>query len=333
MEVDKDKIFRGNMCLQLLFISAKSLHLLLSFENNLQFTKFKQMPVIKSKSIYFFLKLLNFKKIVEYYFNNPPRSKKLVYPSSFSRLFHVYEFFILKHAVVTIQPKIDFCNIHVLYFHGGGYVLEGNSMHWKIVQNIASNTKCRVSYIDYPLAPDNNYITTFEMVQLAFNKLTTDYPNDVFVFIGDSAGGGLALALAQKLFLENATIQPVKNILFSPWLDITMQNPAIRMQEKLDYILPYNGLKVAGKKYVGDADPNHYLVSPINGRLDGIGKTLVFYGTQELFYPDCVMLKEKTAGFGNFFFEEFEGMQHDWVIFPIPEANDALNKAMEFMIS
>jgi len=65
------------------------------------------------------------------------------------------------------------------------------------------------------------------MVQLSYDRLTNQYPDDRFIFMGDSAGGGLALAFAQKLLDENAAIQPIKSILFSPWLDLSMQNTEI----------------------------------------------------------------------------------------------------------
>lgn len=278
-----------------------------------------------------FLVALNFKKLVEKSFQHPIRTKKPLVSKNLREKFVVNEFQIMDKSVITIFPKTNISNIHILFFHGGAYLLEGNSMHWKIVETIATKANCKVSYIDYPLAPENNYRTTFEMVQQSYDRLINDYPNDRFMLMGDSAGGGLALAFAQKLANGNALVQPEKNILFSPWLDLSMQNPAIKQQEQLDKILPLMGLIEAGKKYAGGNDVNNYLLSPINGGFSSVGDTLVFYGTNELFYPDCKKLKEKTQSFGNFSFREFEGMQHDWVIFPIPEAKQAIEMAVEFI--
>jgi acetyl esterase/lipase len=50
-----------------------------------------------------------------------------------------------------------------------------------------------------------------------------------------------------------------------------------------------------------------------------------------LFYPDCKKLKKITQALDNFTFEEFPEMQHDWVIFPIPESTEALDLAIEFI--
>jgi len=182
------------------------------------------------------------------------------------------------------------------------------------------------------LAPEFNYKNTIEMVQKTYNQLTTTYSEDRFMLMGDSSGGGLALAFAQKLVIENASILPVKNILFSPWLDISMQNPMIKLSEKSDKILPLNGLIDAGKKYAGGDDLNYYLLSPINGELNGVGDTIVFFGTEELFYADCKKLEEKAKkSNANFKFFEYNKMQHDWVIIPIPEAEQAIKTAIEFI--
>lgn len=291
------------------------------------------MPTISFNSIISVLKIFKFKKMVEKSFINPPRTKKLKVPKYIANTFNLTACEIMQHAVITIQPKQNCGNSHVLFFHGGAYLLEGNTMHWKIVENIALNANCRVSYIDYPLAPENTYKVTFEMVRKSFDKLTTDFPDDKFIFMGDSAGGGLALAFAQKLFYERGLIQPTKLILFSPWLDLSMQHSGIKKQVELDFILPLDGLIQAGLKYAGGDDVMQYLLSPINGELKGLGETMVFYGTHELFYPDCLKLKNMTNDSSNFHFQEFEGMQHDWVIFPISEAKQALKIAVEFINS
>ena len=286
---------------------------------------------VQAKFITFFLGLSNANRLVEKSFLNPARSTKPLVTEHLCRSFNVTEFQVLGKSVVTIQPKTQVTNAHVLYFHGGAYLLEGNSMHWKIVETVINKANCKVSYIDYPLAPESTYKNTFHMVQQSFDKLTQQYPNDRFMLMGDSAGGGLALAFAQKLANENAAVQPVKNILFSPWLDLAMQNPKIQKQESLDKLLPLQGLIDAGKKYAGGDVVNNYLLSPINGNMAGIGETIIFYGTHELFYPDCKKMKEKTISLGNFIFYEFPEMQHDWVIYPIPEAKEALNIAIEFI--
>ena len=286
---------------------------------------------VQAKLITLFLGMSNAWKLVEKSFINPSRSNKHLISKHLLKTFDVSEFKILDKSVVTLKPKKAVTNTHVIFFHGGAYLLEGNSMHWKIVETVLKKTNCKVSYIDYPLAPEYTYKNTFEMVQKSFERLTKEYPDDHFLFMGDSAGGGLALAFAQKLAIERAPVQPQKNILFSPWLDLNLQNHEIKMQVSLDKLLPLQALIKAGEKYAGGDDVSNFLLSPINGKFEGLGDTIVFYGTHELFYPDCKKLHEKSKSFGNFTFYEFPEMQHDWVVLPIPEAEQALNIAIDFI--
>ena len=286
---------------------------------------------LQAKFITFFLGISNAKKMVEKSFQNPPRSKKPLTPGRLKQKYTVTEFEVMNKSVVTLQSKNKPENTHLLFLHGGAYVVEGNAMHWKIIETILRKTNCKVTYIDYPLAPEYNYKQTFEMLQQSYDLLINAFPDDRFMLMGDSAGGGLALAFTQKLIKENAPVIPVKNILFSPWLDLSMQNPEIKKQKHVDKLLPLNGLIEAGRKYSGGDNVSNYLLSPINGDFERIGKTIVFYGTDELFYPDCKLLQEKVKTLGNFSFHEFPDMQHDWVIFPIPEANEALNLAIDFI--
>src|SRR5690606_3466899 len=112
------------------------------------------------------------------------------------------------------------------------------------------------------------------------------------VFMGNSAGGGLALGFAQKLRNENRTQpQPSQLILISPWLDITLSNPDIRMVDKKDKLLSIKGLRMAAKAYASSVDGNDFRVSPIYGDFSGLGKISLFIGTNDLFVADARKFK------------------------------------------
>lgn len=279
-----------------------------------------------------FLVLFNFKKLVEKSFYNPPRKKIKLnkYVDTYSFDFEVFK--VMNNSVFTLKSKPKFTKNHIVFFHGGAYVLQGSSMHFKLIKSIAKIAKCKVSYIDYPLVPENTYHTTFEMVDLSYKLLIDKYPDDDFILMGDSAGGGLALAFVQKLVNDKAAKLPVKCVLFSPWIDLSMTNPLIKQQEIKDIILPLKGLIYAAQKYAGNEVLYNYLLSPINGDFNGLPTSLVLYGSEELFCPDIESLKEKIKNIGNFIFRRYEGMQHDWVILPIPEAKVAIKETIEFIL-
>jgi acetyl esterase/lipase len=289
------------------------------------------MPSIESKIISFFLSAINFKKLVERSLKQPPRSKQKLHNAREFKDFDPKEFLISKKVVITLTPKQCNNKQHILFFHGGAYVFEGSAMHRKLVTTFATKAACKVSYIDYPLAPESTYTETFEMVQQAYMVLLEKHPNDEFVFMGDSAGGGLALAFAQKLAFEKAKILPIKLVLFSPWIDLRMDNPDIVKLQKRDKILSVNGLKYTAFKYAGGENLNNYLLSPLYGNFENLCPAIVFYGSEEILFPDIELMKNKTGVSDIFTFQKFEGMQHDWVILPLPEAKEAIDKAVKFI--
>jgi acetyl esterase/lipase len=235
-------------------------------------------------------------------------------------------------AIATFESKEKVTRNHIIFFHGGAYIFNTTPAHWRLSEKIVKGSFCRMTHIDYPLAPEHQYKQTFTMVSGAYDLLTDKYPTDNFIFMGDSAGGGLALAFAQKLFTENHKKLPVMIFLLSPWLDLTLSNPAIKRLENSDQILTVKMLKHAAMKYSKGDNQDQYLLSPINGELTNLPNTIVFYGTEELFYADCVRLKSMTDRSNlNYIYREYHKMQHDWALFPIPERKQLIGEICDFI--
>ena len=124
---------------------------------------------------------------------------------------------------------------------------------------------------------------------------------------------------------------PRKIILFSPWLEIGLLNERVPRYEKRDFMLNAGSLRKIGKIYSGDLPETNYLVSPKYGDVSGLGDIAVFFGSEEIFRPDCVdFCAAHKSGKPEVSAYEYEGMQHDWVLFPIPEAYHALDRAVAF---
>jgi monoterpene epsilon-lactone hydrolase len=262
----------------------------------------------------------------------PPRKKGPLVPNHIKKNYLVSEQTIQGKTVATIKPKQGHSSLHLVFLHGGAYVVEGAPMHWSIIKKLIKKLQCTVSYIDYPLAPESTYRDTFKMLDEAYHQLTRQHPDDYFSLIGDSAGGGLALAFAQKLHADNAPIQPLKTVLFSPWLDITLNNPEINEIAHKDLVLDTATLKNCGHRYAGGDNREQNLLSPINGNLSGLGDVAVFYGSEELLWADCRKLEKKADNIKcNFVFFEYPDMQHDWILLPIPETQQAIDEACFFL--
>lgn len=291
------------------------------------------MASIGSKLVRLFLKYANFRAKAIELTKQAPRTKGGFVPSKFPHIFNIKSQSIDNKTIATITHKEKTTPTHIIFLHGGAYVLEADRQtHWNLVKTIINQIHCKITMVDYPLAPESDYKATFQMISKTYTELLKTYPTDQFILMGDSAGAGLALAFAQKLTEENAPIRPIKNILLSPWLDLTMDNPAILPYEKLDYILSLEFLKYCGNKYANGADQSQYLLSPINGNLNDLGDTAVFYGTHEIFCPDCRKLEQLSKSTTTHFkFYEYEKMQHDWILFPIPESKKAIKEIIHFI--
>lgn len=151
------------------------------------------------------------------------------------------------------------------------------------------------------------------------------------ILMGDSAGGGFAPALAQKL-RKTQINQPKDIIVLSPRLDISLTNPEIKDLEPSDSFLGLEGLRLAGKAYAGGVCLNCYLLSPINGSLDGLRKISVFIGSKEILAADARKLKTLANAKGialNYF--EYDDMLHVWMLLDFPESKKAKQQIFELI--
>lgn len=208
----------------------------------------------------------------------------------------------------------------ILYLHGGSYVEQPRLAHWLFLDQVVKGTHAIVYVPLYPKAPVHQVQESYDKVLELYSLLLKESkPQDV-VFMGDSAGGGLALGFSQYL-LALRKPQPARSILLSPWLDITMENPGIAALERKDPMLLKHHLVMMGKAWAGDLNLHDYRVSPINGPLKGLAPITVYVGTHELFLADARKLRIRALAQGvSFDYHEFPKMNHVFPVFPIPEA-------------
>ena len=210
---------------------------------------------------------------------------------------------------------------YILYFHGGSYVAEATQNHWVFLENIVKDTGYIVIMPDYPLTPKYNYKDVYSMVEPLYKEIIDKVGNDNVMIMGDSAGGGLALGLYEKL-AEETILLPAKTILISPWLDVKLENEQIKEIEKKDTILNKEALKIAGIAYAGEDGINSYLVNPIEGDLSKLENIKVFIGTDDILNADCHLLEENAKKVnGNVEIKEYEKAKHIWLIDKNSEEN------------
>ena len=298
-------------------------------------TREKQIS-IQAELVNLFLGVLRPKNFLKKIFMNPPRSKLLLKTSKkFSEKYDTKYYNINGTELLTSMPKKTQNNLHILYFHGGAYILGKNNVkgNESFISNLLNVTDTKVTFVDYPVAPESKFDQTLDKVYEVYTYLSEEYPDDEFVLVGDSAGGGLALSLAQIISEKKMIRRPIKNVLFSPWLDLSLDNPGIDKLAKKDMILSKEALLYAAEQYSNAGEFKNPKVSPIYGNFRGVGSTIIFFSTSELFYADGLKMQQAAERDKlDICFIFFNEMPHDWVIFPIPEAKTALQDAYKFIL-
>lgn len=225
--------------------------------------------------------------------------------------------------VFTVQPLRGTSGRRVVYLHGGCYTFEIDPIHWGFVAKIADEAGVAVIVPIYPLAPAGTGSSVVTRVaDVVASEIAAVGSENVSV-VGDSAGGGIALAVAMEL--RDRSFAPLHaTVLISPWLDIAVTDPQLEQIAPRDPWLAAPGLRVAGELYRADLADDDWRVSPMNGSLAGLGPITMFSGTRDILNADArrfVALAD-AAKF-PLVYVEAEGMLHVYPILPMPEGDAA----------
>ena len=240
----------------------------------------------------------------------------------------------MSRKIFIIKPKTEQLSKKViLYFHGGAYVAEATTLHWDFLEKLANDTKSTIVMPDYPLTPKYTYKDVFNMVEPLYKEIISKVDAKNLVMMGDSAGGGITLALAEKISQNNIQL-PSKTILISPWLDVTLINEKIKEVQKNDKDLNKEKLLIAGISYARDEEGmKSYLVNPINGPLSKLKNVIIYTGTYDILNPDTHLLQEKAKKEGiDIQIKEYEQAPHIWIINNINKQDELQLKAYQDLV-
>lgn len=221
-----------------------------------------------------------------------------------------------RNIFIVKSKKQTNSNTKILYFHGGAYMAEATKQHWEFIEKLVDDTGATVIMPDYPLTPKYNYKDVFNIVIPLYKEIQQKVnASEELIVMGDSAGGGLSLALLERLSQEENILMPKKTILISPWLDVRLNNPDIEKVQQYDKKLNKESLKLAGIAYAGNDGINDYLVNPIDGDLSRINNLTVFIGIDDILNPDVHKLKKKAEEINiDIDVKEYEEAGHIWII-------------------
>jgi len=220
----------------------------------------------------------------------------------------------------------------ILYLHGGGYRL-GAARSWtSFATSLAAAADTQVVIADYRLAPEHPFPAALHDAAAVFDALAADHVGPLLV-AGDSAGGGLAIALTVATSQSGGPL-PDGLIVLSPWVDLTLDSETFTTRAETDQLFPRDSAVEAAESYLQGADPRHPLASPLLADLSGFPKTLIFAGGAETLLGDGLALSAALVTAGASVEAHFPaGMQHVWpTLFPdLPESIDAMAAMTRFI--
>ncbi len=221
----------------------------------------------------------------------------------------------------------------ILYLHGGGYVVGSAEGYRDVCWRLAEAAGCRVLFVDYRLAPENPFPAAVDDATAAYRFLLSEgfQPQHIAV-CGDSAGGGLSMALLVNL--KNLGLPlPACAMLMSPWVDLSGSGQSVTDNDGVDCMLTARSRNTMAQHYVGDRDRQAPLASPLFADLSGLCPITVHVGSEEVLLSDSTSLVEKVLSSGGIAeLEVWKKMPHVFPIFAgrIPEGKIALDKMAEF---
>jgi epsilon-lactone hydrolase len=222
----------------------------------------------------------------------------------------------------------------MLYLHGGAYVFGNCTTHRQLVSYLARACGVRALLPEYRLAPEHPFPAAVDDAVAVYRALLeAGYSAEDMVIAGDSAGGGLTMALL--LSLRDAKEElPAGAVLFSPWLDLASSGESINTRAGRDPWFNPADMPVLSAYYVAEEQIKNPLVSPVYADVVGLPPLFIQVGDDEILLSDSTRIAAKIeqAG-GDVTLEIWPEMWHVFQVFvhQMPESREAISKVAPFV--
>jgi len=221
----------------------------------------------------------------------------------------------------------------VLYFHGGGYVLGSLATHRVLAARLALSTGADVLTVEYGLGPEAAFPRAVRDAVDAYKWLRAARPDAAVAVAGDSAGGGLAVAM--NIVLRDAGLPlPASVVCLSPWSDLALAGLSIDANDATDPQVSRALLEEMARGYLAGADSADPLASPVHADLRGLPPMLIQVGGGECLRDDGQALADAARRADvDVTFESWDGMFHVWhALAPrLPQAQQALARVGDWL--
>lgn len=222
----------------------------------------------------------------------------------------------------------------LLFLHGGGYQFGSLASDGELAARLGRACGMRVLFPEYRLAPEHPFPAAIDDVRTVWSWLRRQRGLASVAVVGDSAGGGLAVALLVAL-RDSGEDLPVAAVLLSPTVDLTSSGRSMIERVRQDPISTPALLKRLAADYLDGADPTTPLASPLFASLVGLPPLLIEVGTADLLLSDSERLAAAARKAGvSVLLHVGEGLPH---VYPLmagtPEATEATNRIADFLIT
>jgi acetyl esterase/lipase len=221
----------------------------------------------------------------------------------------------------------------VIHFHGGGYCVGSARTARAWAAHLSAQAGCRVVLPEYRLAPEHPHPAAIEDARAVLRALCREDKTGRLVVSGDSAGGGLALALSLSVRDEGGEL-PAGCVLLSPWLDLGRDRSAVADLVHRDILLSPDWLDACARAYADPAAWPTSPVSPLRAEHNGLPPLLIQAGTDEILEPDARLLAASaSAASVDVTYTRWPGMWHDFMLQPglLAAADSAVRQAAWFV--
>lgn len=227
------------------------------------------------------------------------------------------------------RPAYAIPGAAILYLHGGAYILGSAYAYRNFAGQIAARAGVAAFVTDYALAPERPFPAAFDDALAAYEALE-NAGYDAIAIAGDSAGGGLALALLSKVARRSEVGKakpPAGAVVMSPWIDLTLSGDTMTTRADADPLLTRDTLAQASALYLGPADPRDPRASALFGPLSGLPPVTIHVGDDEILLDDSLRYaRQAEAAGGSADVHVWEGMVH---VFPTNSLLKAASEALD----
>lgn len=222
----------------------------------------------------------------------------------------------------------------ILYLHGGAYCLGSARSHRFLGGYVARAAQRRVLLPDYRLSPEHPFPAAVDDTVAAYRwLLATGYKPENLTIMGDSAGGGLALAALVALRDAGERL-PGTAVCLSPWADLAGTGDSMTGKRQADALLSPELLARYARWYADGRDLTHPLISPLYASLAGLPRLLIQVGENEILLDDATRLAARARTDGvDVTLEVWPDMVHVWhaLTVLIPESRHAITRIADFI--